>query len=314
MTVLPIVERELRTSARQSFTYNLRVLGLLAVLLAGVVFGSNYGFQQNLGPKLFGALHATLFCAIWIFVPFLAGDSISRERREGTLGLLFMTPLRAPDIVIAKGLAHGLRALTLWLAVLPVLTLPFIMGGIGWSEAVMSVLINSSAICLALAAGLAASALSRVWTRVLVYAGSLSFAFSLAFMVFNMFFVLLLLRRVSIVFFSDPQRVVIESFVLATAGDGGWPRISADSPRLASRAPASRRPTRSSSWPWYSSSLPAGSTASGARSRPRRASNGWKGNFASPSSSSRSTAAGCGGSSTGIPSAGSNNEPGPDAW
>jgi ABC-type transport system involved in multi-copper enzyme maturation permease subunit len=223
MTVLPMVDRELRTSARQSFTYNLRVLGLLALLLAGVVFGLNYGFQQDLGPKLFGALHSTLFCAIWFFVPFLAVDSISRERREGTLGLLFMTPLRAPDIVVAKGLAHGLRALTLWLAVLPVLTLPFIMGGIGWSEAGLSILINFSAICLALAAGLAASALSRVWTRVLVYAGGLSLLFGLVFVVLNMLLVLTRLRRLAFASPWNPERLVSESFFLATDWDGYWP-------------------------------------------------------------------------------------------
>ena len=54
--------------------------------------------------------------AIWVLVPLLVADCLSRERREGTLGLLFLTPLTANDIVIAKGLSHGLRAVTLCFA------------------------------------------------------------------------------------------------------------------------------------------------------------------------------------------------------
>ena len=112
-------------------------------------FGINHGFGASMGGALFGSLHFTLFWAIWILVPLLTADCISRERREGTLGLLFMTQLKANDIVVAKGLAHGLRALTLWLAVLPVVTIPFLMGGVSWPEVVLSAAINFSAICWA---------------------------------------------------------------------------------------------------------------------------------------------------------------------
>src|SRR5947208_12686555 len=121
--VLPVIERELRACARQPFTYYLRAVGMTALLLECLLFGINNGFGPTLGNKLFGSLHLTLFGAIWILVPLLTADSISRERREGTLGLLFLTRLSATDIVTAKSLAHGLRALTLWLAALPILTI-----------------------------------------------------------------------------------------------------------------------------------------------------------------------------------------------
>src|SRR5207248_3381535 len=134
MNVLPVISRELRSSARHSFTYNLRVLGVAALVLASFFFGINHGFGPTMGGRLFGSLHFTLFLAIWILVPLLTADCISREQREGTLGLLFMTRLKATDIVIAKGFAHGLRALTLWLAVLPVVTIPFLLGGLSWAE------------------------------------------------------------------------------------------------------------------------------------------------------------------------------------
>ena len=92
MVVLPVIDRELRASARHPFTYYLRTLGAGALLLAIFFFGLENGFESSFGGKLFGYLHFTMFYAIWILVPLLASDCISRERREGTLGLLFMLP------------------------------------------------------------------------------------------------------------------------------------------------------------------------------------------------------------------------------
>src|SRR2546427_10488082 len=115
MTLLPVISRELRASARHAFTYYLRLLGAGALVLASLLFGLEHGFGPTLGGRLFAQLHSTLFLAIWVLVPLLTADCLSRERREGTLGLLFLTRLRATDIVVAKGLAHGLRALSLWL-------------------------------------------------------------------------------------------------------------------------------------------------------------------------------------------------------
>src|SRR5438477_6606614 len=156
MPFLPVIERELRSSARQAFTYWLRAIGVSAVLLASLLFGIEHGFEPSVGSSLFGRLHFTLFCAIWILVPLLTADCISRERREGTLGLLFLTRLKGSDIVVAKGLAHGLRALTLWVAVLPVIAIPFMLGGLSVTEILLSLLVDLSAMCWALAAGLLA--------------------------------------------------------------------------------------------------------------------------------------------------------------
>jgi ABC-type transport system involved in multi-copper enzyme maturation permease subunit len=167
MILLPVIERELRAAARRSFTYHLRVLGVLALLVALVLFVVRGNLGPGVGLELFRWLHSALFLAIWTLVPLLCIDVISRERREGTLPLLFLTPLNARDIVYAKTLAQGLRTLTLWLAVLPVLAVAFLAGGVSWMEVLFSALINFSAACLALAAGLAASARNRVWTRAL---------------------------------------------------------------------------------------------------------------------------------------------------
>jgi ABC-type transport system involved in multi-copper enzyme maturation permease subunit len=165
VTVLPVIQRELRASARRSFTYYLRTLGAGALLLASLYFGLEQGFESNFGGKLFGYLHFTLFYAFWILVPLLVADCISRERREGTLGLLYMTGLGGADIILAKSAAHGLRALTLWLAVVPILAIAFLLGGISWQQALLSIATNASAICWALAAGVLGSAWSKTWGR-----------------------------------------------------------------------------------------------------------------------------------------------------
>ncbi|PWU10977.1 MAG: hypothetical protein C5B50_24185 [Verrucomicrobia bacterium] len=161
MIVLPVIARELRASARQPMTYYVRVLGAGAALGACLSFGMDQDFGPNMGGELFGTLHIFVFWAIWIFVPFLAADCISRERRESTLGLLFLTRLRGKDIVIAKGFAHGLRAATLSIAVLPIMAIPLLMGGVSLPVAALSTLINLSALCWALSAGLMASS----WTK-----------------------------------------------------------------------------------------------------------------------------------------------------
>lgn len=182
MILLPVIERELRASARQSFTYLLRVLGALALLLVICWFGLRGELGPDCGGDLFRALHGTIFFAIWLLAPLLTADCISRERREGTLPLLFLTPLKPPSIVWAKSAAHGLRALSLWLAVVPVLAICLVAGGLGWTEIVISVLVNFSAICMAMAAGLVASAFSRIWTRALAVAMLLAFGFFLAYL------------------------------------------------------------------------------------------------------------------------------------
>lgn len=168
MNVWPVIVRELRQQARQKFTFTLRGLGVGLMTIAAILFALEYSFGPYLGGWLFAGLHITLFYAIWVLVPLSASDCISRERREGTLGLLFLTPLRAREIVMAKALAHGLRAGTLLLAVLPVLTIPFILGGVSWQQAAMSALVNFSAVCWALAAALVASAGTRSSLRALV--------------------------------------------------------------------------------------------------------------------------------------------------
>src|ERR1041385_9088455 len=115
-TVLPIIGRELRAESRHAFTYWLRALGasVLLIIFAAMTIDAQDN-AAGLGAALFGNLNTAMFVAIWVLVPLLTADCLSRERREGTLGLLFLTPLTSRGVVLAKSLIHALRAATLLL-------------------------------------------------------------------------------------------------------------------------------------------------------------------------------------------------------
>ncbi|MGI8964833.1 MAG: hypothetical protein ACR2H1_01960, partial [Limisphaerales bacterium] len=126
--------------------------------------------NSQTGGIAFYLLNLIIFCAIWVVVPLLTADCISREKREGTLGLLFLTPLKALDIILGKGIIHAIRSLTLLIAGIPILTIPFLLGGITRSNVLATLLMDFAALLLSLAAGLLASSLCRQWTRSIILA------------------------------------------------------------------------------------------------------------------------------------------------
>ncbi len=179
----PIIRRELWEESRRSSGFWLRVLGA-GVVLATLVLGSlNRSINDaELGSQLFYQANLTLFLSIWILVPVMTADCISRERREGTLGLLFLTPLRAMEIVIGKSLCHGLRSLVVLLAVVPIMTVPLLLGGVSPKDCYLALILNLAALFLALAAGLLASCFSRKFTRALLAAELFSLVFGYGFL------------------------------------------------------------------------------------------------------------------------------------
>ncbi|MGA2556074.1 MAG: ABC transporter permease [Verrucomicrobiota bacterium] len=161
--IWPVVQRELREGARRPFNYWLRVGAAAAglVMVVYIVTENRDETEKVMGQYLFAGLHVVLMGLICLVVPLMTADCLAREKREGTLGLLFLTPLTAGGIVMGKGLAQALRALTLWFSVAPVLAIPFVMGGIGWADASASFSLEFSALVLSLAAGLLASTLVK---------------------------------------------------------------------------------------------------------------------------------------------------------
>jgi ABC-type transport system involved in multi-copper enzyme maturation permease subunit len=163
--VAVIAWRELREGARRSRNYWLRSVGgacaaaiLLVVGKDATVFSD---VTATVGLRIFLDLHLLLLLLIFVLVPFLTGDTIAREKREGTLGLLLMTPLSAMGITIGKALTQAFRAFTVWLAALPILALPFLLGGVTWGDFASALMMELCFGILCLAAGMLASSIVR---------------------------------------------------------------------------------------------------------------------------------------------------------
>ncbi len=167
--------RELRSESRNGWNYLLRLCGAGAVVGVGSGIIINYSTgTSGAGAFAFGTLNAIVFCLIWLIVPILTADCISRERREGTLGLLLLTLLKGPGIIMGKSLIHSLRARTLLLTALPVMALCLLMGGVTVLDVVTAFTLDIGAMLLALGAGLIASSCTIQWLRAIVLAEILS--------------------------------------------------------------------------------------------------------------------------------------------
>ncbi len=178
--IWPVVDRELRAGARRPFNHWLRVAGALGGV--GVFCLSAWNAPVTIvGSRIFFGIHRLLMLLILCVVPAITADCIARERREGTLGLLFLTPLQAWEIVVGKVLVQVLKALTLWLAVVPVLAIPFLMGGVGRRELVSQLSTELCAGMFCLAAGIVASSLTekRATAFVLAFAFAAALVFGL---------------------------------------------------------------------------------------------------------------------------------------
>jgi ABC-type transport system involved in cytochrome c biogenesis permease component len=110
MQIPPVIVRELREESRCPINGRLRLLAAGAVFAALLILWLTGGINEGQGSELFSVLNPILCGTIWLLVPFMTADCISRERREGTLGLLFLTPLSNTGIILGKVLTHALRA------------------------------------------------------------------------------------------------------------------------------------------------------------------------------------------------------------
>src|SRR5437867_6226480 len=159
-----MVERELRVAARSRKAFWIRqgaaliamVICLWALLSIGGLMTPN-----RMGSSLFTALsHLAFFGCLFAGV-LLTADCLSREKREGTLGLLFLTDLKGYDVVLGKLIGTSLNSFYSLLAIFPILAIPLPLGGVTGGEfwRVLAVLINT--LFLSLALGMFVSSLGR---------------------------------------------------------------------------------------------------------------------------------------------------------
>jgi ABC-type transport system involved in cytochrome c biogenesis permease component len=164
MAFLPIAERELRVAARQSKTWWRRVMtttvGLVLFVFMLMILGRFRGLNL-IGRELFMSLSWVGMIYALLSGPLTTVDCLSSERREGTLGLLFLTDLHSYDVVLGKMAAASLRSVLDLTAVLPLVALPMLMGGVGLGQLAVVALTLVSITFLSLAVATYASALPR---------------------------------------------------------------------------------------------------------------------------------------------------------
>ena len=88
-------------------------------------------------------------------------DCLSVEKREGTLGLLFLTDLEGYDVVLGKLVANSVVAAFSLFAIFPVLALPLLLGGIAAEAFWRMIWLLANSLFLSLAAGVFVSAFSH---------------------------------------------------------------------------------------------------------------------------------------------------------
>jgi ABC-type transport system involved in multi-copper enzyme maturation permease subunit len=164
MTFLPIVERELGIAARRKSTYRVRTFGTLAMLVIVGFYLLVVSRSGSLGANAGSILFKILAWISFIFVCFtglLTSDAISQERREGTLGLLFLTDLRGHDVVLGKLMSNSLQMFYSLLAVFPVLGLPLLMGGVTGGEFWRTLIVLVNTLFFSVALGIFISSISH---------------------------------------------------------------------------------------------------------------------------------------------------------
>jgi ABC-type Na+ efflux pump permease subunit len=163
MTFLPIVARELRVSSRRRGTYWVRSGTALVALIVGgwIMLIPKIASPAELGLILFVSLSAFLLCYCTLAGARTTADILAGEKREGTLGLLFLTDLRGYDIVLGKLAATSLNVIYGMIAVLPVLSLALLIGGVTAAEFGRIALVAGNNLFFSLSVGIFASAVSR---------------------------------------------------------------------------------------------------------------------------------------------------------
>src|SRR5882762_5735957 len=164
MTFLPIVARELRVATRRRATYWSRVIAGLGAVGLTIWMVEALGTRvppEQLGLQLFRAISELAFFFCLFPGVVLTADCLSEEKREGTLGLLFLTDLKGHDVVFGKLAATSVNSIYALVAVVPILALPFFLGGITAGEFWRMTQVLFTTLLFSLAASLFISSISR---------------------------------------------------------------------------------------------------------------------------------------------------------
>ncbi|MCW5557487.1 MAG: ABC transporter permease subunit [Verrucomicrobiae bacterium] len=162
MTLLPVVARELRVASRRRGTYWGRVVagGIALMLSAWISLVEKAVTGGRNGQLMFFALAVPALGFAFLAGLLYAADTVSAEKRDGTLGLLFLTDLRGHDVTLGKLTGNSLGAVYGLVTMLPFLALTLLLGGITAGDYGRMTLLLLATLFTSLATGVLASVLA----------------------------------------------------------------------------------------------------------------------------------------------------------
>lgn len=156
----PVIERELRTFGRKGWVFTIRSLlamaAFLAVLSAESASASTNPGQGGFYFMLWVGFMLAQFCGAALTAP-----SLTDERHQGTLALLFITPLRPMQVLLAKLVGQLMLPFSLLLVMAPASGIMVLAGGVTGLDVLLSSMAMVNLAFWSLAVGLLVAALSR---------------------------------------------------------------------------------------------------------------------------------------------------------
>ncbi len=163
--LLPVVIRELSVRSRLTSTFYVRAAAAGAVTLIVGLALLVAAMSRRMGGGPIGAELMGLIILLLVYVLVeglrMAAGGISQERREGTLGFLFLTDLSSLDVLLGKLSGAAVTTLYTLLATLPITGLAILFGGVTGGQFFRCILALLSALAVSLACGAWASVRCR---------------------------------------------------------------------------------------------------------------------------------------------------------
>jgi ABC-type transport system involved in multi-copper enzyme maturation permease subunit len=130
MPFWPVAAREARSAARAPRTYAWRaVVTAIGIAIVPISLWMSRAAPSQ-GRAVFIAVAGMAFIYCLFGGVLRTADSIAEEKRENTLGLLFLTDLKVGDVISGKLLASTASLFFGLLALMPLLAIPVLLGGV----------------------------------------------------------------------------------------------------------------------------------------------------------------------------------------
>ncbi len=159
MRFISVAGRDLRVMARRRRTYLIRWGSVAAffLFLIWLTWAMDGFTRAGKGDDIFEVFSVFVFLYCLLVGTAQTADCISSEKREGTLGLLFLTNLNSAEIIAGKLCSTALPTVYGLLGIFPLLGFPMLLGGVTVAEFWKTLLALLDAVLFALACGFVAS-------------------------------------------------------------------------------------------------------------------------------------------------------------